>query len=162
MAPLAFSHRLVARAVLGLALVIVIHSEARSAKPPKAKPEVKVEIRRAEAEPADGLTEAIVAGTNQKVYLHNKADVTNEDIADAKVIFVEDKYPAIEITFTKAGKKKMAVYSKEQMGKPMAVLVDGVVITAPTVKSKIGDKAWIQGIFTVTEAQDIANGIKSK
>jgi preprotein translocase subunit SecD len=133
-------------------------AEAHSAKPP----EVKVEIRRAESEPADGLTEALVAGTNQKVYLHKKADVTNEDIADAKVILVEDKYPAIEITFTKAGKKKMTVYSKEQMGKPMAVLVDGVVISAPIVKSKIGDKAWIQGILTVTEAQDIANGIKGK
>jgi preprotein translocase subunit SecD len=48
------------------------------------------------------------------------------------------------------------------MGKPMAFLVDGVVITAPTVKSKIGDKAWIQGDFTATEAQDIANGIKGK
>jgi preprotein translocase subunit SecD len=129
-------------------------------KPPEFK--VKVEIRRAEAEPADDLTEAVVVGTNQKVYLHKKADVTNEDIADAKLILIEDKYPAIEITFTKAGKRKMAVYSKEQMGKPMAVLVDGVVITAPTVKSKIGDKAWIQGIFTATEAQDIANGIKSK
>ena len=153
--------KLIARcAALAMALAssAVFVSEAFCAKPT----DVKVEIRRAENEPADGLTEAAVAGTNQKVYLHKKADVTNEDIADAKMILIEDKYPAIEITFTKAGKKKMAVFSKEHMGKPMAFLVDGVVITAPTVKSKIGDKAWIQGDFTATEAQDIANGIKGK
>jgi preprotein translocase subunit SecD len=152
--------KVLAAASSGLLLSAFFLPDARSAKPPAFK--VKVEIRRAETEPADDLTEAVVSGTNQKVYLHKKADVTNEDIADAKMILIEDKYPAIEITFTKAGKKKMAAYSKEQMGKPMAVLVDGVVITAPTVKSKIGDKAWIQGIFTATEAQDIANGIKSK
>jgi preprotein translocase subunit SecD len=123
-------------------------------------PEVKVELRRAESKPADGLTEAKIAGTDQKVYLHKEAEITNEDIAEAKVITDERKDPAIEITFTKEGQKKMAKMTKDHKDKPLAILVDGKVVSAPIVKSEVSEKALITGKFTKEEAEKIAKGIK--
>ena len=41
-----------------------------SAAQPAEKSEVKFEVRPAESKPAKGLTEATVAGTKDKVYLH--------------------------------------------------------------------------------------------
>src|SRR5439155_25881752 len=46
---------------------------------PDEKPKVKIEFRRAETKPADGLTEAAVPGGKEKIYLHKTPDLTNED-----------------------------------------------------------------------------------
>jgi hypothetical protein len=101
---------------------------------------VKLEIRRAESKPAEGLTEATVVGTIQKVYLHK----------------------GVELTFTKEGGKKMAKVTKEHHNKPLAYLIDGKVIAALTVQSEISKFAYITGKFTKAEAEKIAAGIKGK
>ena len=71
-------------------------------------PSVKVEFRRAEKDPAEGLTEAAILGTAEKVYLYSSADATNEDIAAARVEADNQQKPVVEITFTDAGAKKLA------------------------------------------------------
>ena len=48
------------------------------------KPRVKIEFRRAETRPGEGLTEATEPGTNKKIDLRNTPDVTNADIAESR------------------------------------------------------------------------------
>ena len=71
-----FQRSALAVACLGLSIPIA------QARPDEKK--VVVEFRAAETKPADGLTEALVAGTTQKVYIPKKSDATTEDIAQAK------------------------------------------------------------------------------
>jgi preprotein translocase subunit SecD len=123
---------------------------------------VKVEVRRAETKAAAGLTEATVAGTNEKVYLYADAVVGNDDVASARVTEDDAKNPAVEVTFTAEGQKKMAKATEMHQGKPLAVLVDGKVVAAPVVRAKLGDKALITGKFTKEEAEKLAQGLKPK
>lgn len=98
---------------------------------PDEKAKVKIEIRRAETKAADGLTEATVEGSKVKVYLHKTPDATNEHIAEARVGEDAQKNPAIEVVFTKEGAKRMAAMSEQHADKPVAILIDGKVISAP-------------------------------
>jgi outer membrane lipoprotein-sorting protein len=147
-----------------------------SAAKPAPKPGVKVEFRRAENQPGEGLIEAAVAGTAQKVYLHVSADVTNADIAEARAGLDSREKPAVEITFTEEGAKKMAKLTAEHRNRPLAILVDGKVIGAPplaiqvdskvlgapVVRDTISQKAQITGNFTLEEVDRIVRGINGK
>ena len=45
------------------------------------------------------------------------------------------------------------------LGKPLAVLIDGEVVMAPTLRSPVSDSALISGDFSQAEAERIVNGI---
>jgi preprotein translocase subunit SecD len=126
---------------------------------PDEKPAVKIEFRRAEREPAQGLQEATIEGTTAKIYLHKGPGVTNEDIAEARA--VTEGGPRVELTLTGAGKEKMAKLTTGHQGKPLAVLVDGKVIAAPTVRDPITDNAMLS-VRTNEEAERIAKGLQAK
>src|SRR5690348_7080177 len=85
------------------------------------KAKVKIEFRRAETKKAEGLTEATVVGSKEKVYLHKTADVTNADIAEAAVGEDNRKKPTVDLKFTKEGVKKVAKLSDEHKNKPVAI-----------------------------------------
>jgi preprotein translocase subunit SecD len=133
-----------------------------TADKPVDKPRVKVEFRRAETKPGEGLTEATVAGTKEKVYLHKTADVTAEDIAEARPAEDGRGKPAVEVIFTKEGGKKMAKLSEQHREKPLAILVDGKVISAPVVRAKFAERALITGTFTDEEVAKLVKSINGK
>src|SRR5262249_23300652 len=124
---------------------------------------VKFELRRAESKPAQDLTEATVAGTKTKVYLHRETAISNQDIAQAEATTDDTNKPAVSITFTEDGWKKMAKLMGEHQGKLLAILLDGKVIAAPIVRDPVtGNKAMISGHFTKAEAERIAKGIQGQ
>jgi preprotein translocase subunit SecD len=125
------------------------------------KPKTKVEFRRAETTAAEGLTEATITGTKEKVYLHKAADLTGADVASARVAG-DAKDPAIEITFTDAGAKKAAKVSEDHADKPLAIVVDGKVLAAPVVRAKLGTTIRISGHFTDEEAAKLVKAINGK
>jgi preprotein translocase subunit SecD len=130
---------------------------------PKEKPAVKVEFRRAEKEAAEGLIEATVEGSKDKVYLHKTADLTNDDIAEVKASEDTKKQPCLSITLTKDGAAKMKKISEEHRNKPLAILVDGKVLSAPVIKSVIADgKVQFTGKFTPAEIEKLVEAIQGK
>jgi preprotein translocase subunit SecD len=65
--------------------------------------------------------------------------------------------PEISLTFTSDGAKLFKDITTRNVGKPVAIVLDGEVISAPTVQSVIEDgKAVITGKFTVQEAKNLA------
>ncbi|MBN1126580.1 MAG: hypothetical protein JXA82_16355 [Sedimentisphaerales bacterium] len=119
---------------------------------------VRFEIRLVEENPAPGLQEVKVAdGT---FYLHNDVVVTNSDIAQAKVL----PQPGgsifwVSVTFTPAGARKMHSATEKNIGKRMAILIDGEVISAPVVRDVLNESAVINGNITKEEAERIVKGI---
>ena len=132
------------------------------AEKPDEKPKIKVEFRRAEAKAGEGLMEATIAGTNEKVYLHKATEATNADIASARAGEDANKKPIIEITFSKDGAKKMAALSEAQKDKRIAILIDGKVVSAPVVRAKFSARAQITGSFTKAEVEKMVKAINEK
>lgn len=65
--------------------------------------------------------------------------------------------PVVNIRFNSLGAKKFGDITKENVGKPFAIVLDGQVITAPVIRSVIlGGTAEISGSFTTQEASDMA------
>ena len=85
-------------------------------------------------------------------------DLTGADLARAQVTFEsEDRSPAVSLTFKESGKNKFARLTKENIGKPIAILLDGYPITMPTVQTEIDSgSAVITGKFLTEEAKALS------
>lgn len=110
-----------------------------------------VAFRLAESERADGLTEAVVPPGRSKVYLHSNNILTDEDVSS--VTFGRDENGGVSITIQieEAGAKRLAEATRSHNGKPMAILLDGKVITAPVIRSEFSSTARITGNFSNAE-----------
>ena len=122
---------------------------------------VNFEVRLAEDQPAPGLLEAKVSGSDRSVYLHNDVIVSNGDISRAAVI--PGSSPSqfnVSVEFSSAGGEKMRSATEGHLGKMLAILLDGQVVMAPTIRSSISSCAVITGKFTKAEAERIVNGLR--
>lgn len=138
-----------------MAAMAGVASAAAAAKTEQEPVRAKVEFRRAEVKAADGLKAAEVAGTPRKVFLHPIAELTEKDVLSANV----SVGPSIEVTLTEAGAKKLEKLSAAHRDRPLAILVDGKVIAAPTIRANLGGTVVITGEFTKDEAQKLAAAI---
>ncbi len=121
---------------------------------------VRFEVRLATEESTPGLEEARVGNSDRVVYLYDEVIVTNEDIAHATVVPGNDQSQfSIEVQLTVAGAQKMRAATAMYLGQPLAILIDGVVVTAPIVRAVIGDSAIITGDYARVDAERIVDGI---
>ena len=68
----------------------------------------------------------------------------------------------VNLTMTSAGTSEWAQLTGQNVGKAIAIVLDGYVYSAPRVEGKIdGGNSRITGNFTIQEAQDLANVLKS-
>lgn len=122
--------------------------------------QIRFEVRLAEDRPAAGLREVRVAATDRVVYLHPDIVITNGDIERSTV--VQGDGPSrfhISVAFNAAGTRKMRQATAQHIGSPLAILIDGEVVMAPTLRSPISSAAVITGDYTRAEAERIVNGI---
>jgi len=71
-------------------------------------------------------------------------------------------YAKVNMTMNAEGAKTWARLTKENIGKSIAVVLDGYVYSYPRVQSEItGGSSEITGTFTAAEAKDLANVLKS-
>jgi preprotein translocase subunit SecD len=129
---------------------------------PDDKPKVKIEFRRAETKPADGLTEATVPGSKDKIYLHKTPDLTSADVVTVSAGKDRADGLCIDIVLSDAGAKKMEALSEKHLEKPLAIVIDGKVWSAPVIKGKITDKVQITGKFTKDEVDKLVNAFNEK
>lgn len=68
----------------------------------------------------------------------------------------------VSMTMNSAGASRWATITGAEIGKSIAILLDGYVYSAPTVNDRIeGGRSSITGNFTPQEAQDLENVLKS-
>jgi hypothetical protein len=121
---------------------------------------IRFEVRLAEDQPATGLREARIAGSDRVVYLHDAIIVSNDDIAKSSLVAGDSPSRfGIEVQFTTAGAEKMRQATSGHAGRPVAILIDGEVVTAPVLRSPISTSARITGDYTRADAERIMNGI---
>ncbi len=92
-----------------------------------------------------------------------KAPLTGEVITDARQDF--DQFggrPEVAMAMNSEGAKTWARMTKENIGKSIAILLDGYVRSYPTVQNEItGGRSSITGLENIEEAKDLANILKS-
>jgi hypothetical protein len=121
---------------------------------------VRFEVRLAEDTPAPDLREVVVAGTARRIYLHAEPVVVNSDIDQAQVIQGDNASTfGVSLTFNADGGAKMRRATQGHIGRPLAILIDGEVVSAPVVRSAISTAAMISGTYLRAEAQRIVDGI---
>jgi preprotein translocase subunit SecD len=110
-----------------------------------------IAFRLAEPERADGLTEAVVPNDGPTVFLHSENVLTDRDVTS--VTFGRDENGRVDVTLQieAAAAKRLAAATKAHLGKRIAILLDGRVITAPIIRSEISDQARITGRFSNAE-----------
>ena len=65
--------------------------------------------------------------------------------------------PVIEVVFTEKGRKLLAELTRRNMGKRLAIVVDGKLLAAPRIEAEIsGGRALISGRFSVHDANELA------
>jgi hypothetical protein len=120
---------------------------------------IRFEARLAEDQPAAGLIVAGVPGSTRLIYLHPEIVVGNDDIAQSYVTEDGQGQFSVVVDLLPSGEERMHQATAAHLGRPMALLIDGSVVMAPTVRAPIGSSAVITGHFTRAEADRIVNGI---
>ena len=92
-----------------------------------------------------------------KYLIEKKSQVGGENLVDANASFDPSEGHAVSFRFDTTGAQKFGKATSENVGKRFAVILDGVVITAPVIRSAItGGSGIITGNFTSQEAIDLA------
>lgn len=89
--------------------------------------------------------------------------LTGADLANAQVIFDPvSGQPEVSLTFTPKGAQLFAQITQQNVGRQLAIVLDGVVYTAPVIESVIPNgKAVINGLSGLRQASDIALVLRS-
>jgi preprotein translocase subunit SecD len=99
----------------------------------------------------------------KKYYLVLKrSNITGKDLKDARPFFDQDEARmAVSFTLTPEGGDKFALLTGRNYGRILAVVLDGVIITAATIQTEIRANGKITGGFSSDEAKELSVLLKS-
>lgn len=92
-----------------------------------------------------------------------RAPLEGDVVTDAKDQFNNlSGQPEVSMTMNSEGARRWAELTKANVGKAIAIVLDGVVYSAPRVNGEIdGGQSSISGNFTIEDTKDLANTLKS-
>ncbi len=100
----------------------------------------------------------------QPVYylVRREAVITGRDLKHARAgIDPQTNAPDVQFTLNPAGADKFKRETGRNVGRRLAIILDGRVETAPTINSQIGADGVIQGRFTAQEADELAKVLRA-
>jgi len=106
--------------------------------------------------------EFYIERNNQPLLVKKQVVLTGDRLTDAQPGFDnQTQEPAVHLTLDATGARIFKEYTRENVGKRMAILLiekgKGEVVTAPVIRSEIGGgRVQISGRMTTVEANDIA------
>jgi preprotein translocase subunit SecD len=98
----------------------------------------------------------------QGYYLVSKvASITGKDLRSVRRGVDEWNNPAVSFTLTPDGARRFEQVTGQNIGKQLAIILDGRLQSAPVINSRISDSGIIQGRFTPEEADDLVVILKA-
>ena len=112
------------------------------------------------ADPFDGKFELFAVKVNT---FDGKAPLDGSVVVDATADYARQGADAeVSMTMNSEGMQKWAQLTGQNIGRAIAIALDGYIYSAPNVLSAIdGGQSRITGNFTINEAKDLANVLKS-
>ena len=110
--------------------------------------------------PGDNIYELVAIKSTSR---DGKATLDGGVVTDARVQYGNTGgNPEVSMSMNAEGANTWARMTKENIGRQIAIVLDGMVYSYPTVQSEIaGGSSQITGNFTLEEAEDLANVLKS-
>lgn len=98
----------------------------------------------------------------RKLLLKKEPLLKGGDLADAQIGFGSYGESKVLVKFNSQGAKKFSKITGENVGKRLAIILDGKIKSAPVIREPISSgEAQITGDFTVDEAKDLALVLRS-
>jgi preprotein translocase subunit SecD len=95
-------------------------------------------------------------------YLVKKlAAVTGRDLRNARPSVDENNQPAVSFSLNNEGGRKFGKVTGENVGRKLAIILDGRVQSAPTIETRINSEGRITGSFTNEEVQNLSLVLRS-
>ena len=96
-------------------------------------------------------------GENSQSYVVEKRVMVSGEMLDgATASFDQNNRPSVSFTLNAAGAKKFGRVTGSNIGRPFAIVLDGKVVSAPTIQSQIFGSGQITGQFSVAETNELA------
>jgi len=96
---------------------------------------------------------------NEPLLVSKEAALTGDSLTNAEVRFDQSQFnePLVGLRFNSEGAKKFSQITTDNVGKRLAIILDGKVQSAPRIREAIpSGEAVITGRFTPEQAQDLA------
>jgi preprotein translocase subunit SecD len=94
--------------------------------------------------------------------VQREAVITGRDLRNARAGVDRNNAPDIEFTLTPTGAEKFGRVTGQNIGKQLAIILDGIVESAPSIQSKIAlGQGEITGSFTREEAEELAKVLRA-
>jgi preprotein translocase subunit SecD len=87
--------------------------------------------------------------------------LTGAMLEDARVGYGRRNEPLVQFTWNAEGTRIFRDFTGENIGERLAAIIDGTVVTAPVIQSRIGRSGQITGSFTPDEAATLAVSLRS-
>ncbi len=96
-------------------------------------------------------------GGPSHIVVRKRVVVAGDRLVDSQPTYDENNLPSVSFRFDSAGGRRFGQATSENVGRQLAIVLDGQVISAPVIRSAIlGGNGIITGRFTVQQAQDLA------
>ena len=101
-------------------------------------------------------------GSRAFYLVRKEAVITGRDLKNARPsVSGETGLPDIQFSLTPTGAQKFGQATGENVGRRLAVILDGTVESAPVINSRITDQGIIQGSFSQEEADTLAKVLRA-
>ncbi|MGE0451738.1 MAG: protein translocase subunit SecD [Vicinamibacterales bacterium] len=108
-----------------------------------------------------GVSGGDAAGSTVYYLVRRVAAVTGRDLRSARPSLDENSRPAVAFTLTSEGAAKFGRVTGENVGRFLAIILDGRVQSAPRIDSRITNDGRISGSFTQEEVQNLSLILRS-
>jgi preprotein translocase subunit SecD len=99
---------------------------------------------------------------NGRIAVRSRPIVDGSMIVDAQPGFDAAGQPIVNLRFDEVGRRRFARATSENVGRPLAIVLDDVVVSAPAINEPIlGGEAQISGNFTAESAKELAIALRS-
>ncbi|WP_417379596.1 SecDF P1 head subdomain-containing protein [Gimesia sp.] len=130
------------------------------AAPPQA--DAIVEFYLAETSPGEGLEEHVIPASGDSIWLPQEPVLSNEHFLEAQINLDQYQNRNINVKLNQEGAALISKASQKHRSKPLAILVDGKIIMAPTIHDAVGSEFTIAGAISLEEAERIARSLSRK
>ena len=108
-------------------------------------------------------TEEIISENNENLNVSKRIIMSGENLIDAQPnINNQNNEPTVSFTLDRLGAQKFGRVTTDNVGKRLAIVLDGEVVSAPTINEAItSGNGMISGNFSFQEATDLALLLRS-
>jgi preprotein translocase subunit SecD len=134
--------------------------------PGQKNPQAAIDLigKVAQLEFGEYATQTVKQGTQSaEIPYFTKTKLTGKYLQKAQLVFDQQNgKPQISLLFNSEGAKLFGALTKKNINKPLGIILDNQVITAPVVQQEIKTgQAVITGTFTVEEGNKIVNALNA-